>query len=37
LFTQIYKYNKAYALITAIYPVWLSLATTLNLALWILN
>lgn len=37
LFLQIYKYNPIYAIITAIYPIWLSLATTLNLALWILN
>ena len=37
LFLQIYKYKKVYALITAIYPILLSLATSLNLALWILN
>lgn len=29
------KRNYAYAL--AIYPIWLSIATTLNLAMWILN
>ena len=37
LFLQIYKYKPIYAAVTAIYPIWLSLATTLNLALWILN
>ena len=37
LFLKIYKYKPIYAVITAIYPIWLSLATTLNLALWILN
>lgn len=37
LFLQIYKYKPVYAIITAIYPIWLSLATTLNLAIWILN
>lgn len=37
LFLQIYKSNKWYAIATAIYPMWLCLATTLNLALWILN
>ena len=37
LFLQIYKYKPIYAVVTAIYPIWLSLATTLNLALWILN
>ena len=37
LFLQIYKYNRVYAIITSIYPIWLSLATSLNLALWILN
>ena len=31
----IQKSNYAYAL--AIYPIWLSIATTLNLAMWILN
>lgn len=34
---EISKTNKFYALATLIYPVWLSLATTLNLAIWILN
>lgn len=37
LFLQIYKVKELYAIITSIYPLWLSLATTLNLALWILN
>lgn len=31
------KYNKAYFLATAIYPIWISIATSLNTALWILN
>lgn len=34
---EIKKYNLAYAIATSIYPVWVSIATTLNLALWILN
>ena len=37
LFVQIDKYKPIYAYVTALYPIWLSLATTLNLALWILN
>ena len=37
LFFNIMKYNLSYAIITSIYPVWLSIATVLNLALWILN
>ena len=37
LFVQIDKYKPLYAYVIALYPVWLSLATTLNLALWILN
>ena len=37
LFLQIYKCKPIYAIVIAIYPIWLSLATTLNLALWILN
>ena len=37
LFVNISKYSKLYAIITAIYPVWVSIATCLNLALWILN
>ena len=34
---KIKKYNKVYYYLTAIYPVWVSVATCLNLALWILN
>ena len=37
LFFKIYKYEKFYAIVTSIYPIWLSIATTLNIALWILN
>ncbi|MBQ7351775.1 MAG: tryptophan-rich sensory protein [Clostridia bacterium] len=37
LFIRIYKSNQFYAILTAIYPIWLCLATTLNLAIWILN
>ena len=37
LFFDMYGQNKTYAIFTIIYPIWLSLATTLNLALWILN
>ena len=33
----IYKSKPKYALATLIYPIWLCLATSLNLALWILN
>ena len=34
---DIYKSNKLYGIILIIYPIWLSIATTLNTALWILN
>lgn len=37
LVLDIAKYNKTYAYILAIYPIWLSIATTLNVAMWILN
>ena len=37
LFFDMYGQNKTYTIFTIIYPIWLSLATTLNLALWILN
>ena len=37
LILDIAKYNKTFSYILAIYPVWLSIATTLNLAMWILN
>ncbi|MBQ8430983.1 MAG: tryptophan-rich sensory protein [Clostridia bacterium] len=34
---QIKKYKPAYFYWLAIYPIWLSVATCLNLAIWILN
>ena len=37
LFIQIFKSKKIYSYFIAIYPIWLCLATTLHLALWILN
>ena len=37
LYFNMYSQNKLYTLLTIIYPIWLSLATSLNLALWILN
>jgi tryptophan-rich sensory protein len=37
LVLEIKKYNKIYFYFSALYPVWVSIATTLNLALWILN
>lgn len=37
LVVNIYKYNNVYSYFTLIYPVWVSIATSLNLALWILN
>lgn len=37
LIVDIYSQKPIYALITIIYPTWVSIATTLNLALWILN
>ncbi|MDE7163341.1 MAG: tryptophan-rich sensory protein [Clostridia bacterium] len=37
LIVDIINYNKIYGYILSIYPIWLSIATTLNLALWILN
>ena len=37
LIVDIYSQKPNYALITLIYPVWVGIATTLNLALWILN
>ncbi len=37
LLYQIFKYNNFYGYLLSIYPVWLCLATTLNLACWILN
>lgn len=37
LIVNILKYKKLFGLILTIYPIWLSIATSLNLALWILN
>lgn len=37
LIVNIFKQKPIYAYFTAIYPLWVSIATTLNLALWILN
>ena len=37
LVVDIIKNKKIYGYILSIYPIWLSIATTLNLALWILN
>jgi len=37
LVADIYTKKPNFALFTLIYPVWVSIATTLNLALWILN
>ena len=37
LWTDIFKNNKIYSYILSIYPIWLCIATTLNLALWVLN
>lgn len=37
LIFDIIKYKPLYGYILTIYPVWLSIATTLNIALWILN
>lgn len=37
LIISINKYEKTYSYFTAIYPIWVSIATTLNMALWILN
>ncbi|MBD5131196.1 MAG: tryptophan-rich sensory protein [Clostridiales bacterium] len=37
LIVDILKTKKIYGYILSIYPIWLSIATTLNLALWILN
>ena len=37
LVLEIKKYNKTYFYFATLYPVWVSIATTLNLALWILN
>ena len=37
LFVVMNRYKPIYSYMIAIYPVWLSLATTLNTCLWILN
>ena len=37
LIVNIFKYKPIFSYILSIYPIWLSIATTLNLALWILN
>ena len=37
LVVKINKYQKVYSYILSIYPLWASIATGLNLALWILN
>ena len=37
LVVDIFKHKKLFGYILSIYPIWLSIATTLNLALWILN
>ena len=37
LLINIYSRQKIYAYIFSIYPLWVSIATNLNLALWILN
>lgn len=37
LILEMKKFKPIYALILSIYPVWISIATTLNTALWILN
>lgn len=37
LIVNIFKQNRLYAYLLSIYPIWVSIATTLNLALWILN
>lgn len=37
LVALIFEYKPVYGYVLSIYPVWLSIATTLNIALWILN
>lgn len=37
LIVNIFKQKPIYAYFTSIYPLWVSIATALNLALWILN
>lgn len=37
LLVELFKYKKLYGYLLSIYPIWVSIATTLNIALWILN
>lgn len=37
LVVDIFQNKKLFGIILTIYPIWLSIATTLNMALWILN
>jgi len=37
LFTKLFKKNRLYVYILAIYPMWLTLATFINLSLWAIN
>ena len=37
LVNDLIEYGKWYTYLTAIYPIWVSIATGLNLSLWILN
>ena len=37
LWVNVFIKKKGYSYVLAIYPIWLSIATTLNLAMWILN
>ena len=37
LFVDLQKYKKQYTYLLVTYPTWLCIATTLNMALWILN
>ena len=37
LILNIFGYKKVFGYILLIYPIWLSIATTLNIAIWILN
>ena len=37
LIIKIHKTEKLYSYLLSIYPIWLAIATTLNLAVWILN
>lgn len=37
LIVRIFKYNEVYAFVASIYPIWVAIATTLNLCIWILN